>query len=177
MAHTHEEATVATDDTTLGFSAETVVAFLGTRVETLTYADDVTTTGLTLAATLAGDPLLLSATPIDGATSCPDPSLRIPVDFTFVTTDGAFDLAFEEQIVLSEGWAQDSLHVEVYTPIADNVGSFTYPTAGELSLPLNYLPTSSIGEVIAMNQGGDEDPGFECGIAAWGAPLQTGCNE
>ncbi len=53
--------------------------------------------------TLAGDPLLLSATPIDGPTSCPDPSLRIPVDFTFVTTDGAFDLAFEEQILLSEG--------------------------------------------------------------------------
>lgn len=172
---TYAETAVASDDTTVGSSADTVVAFAGTRNETLTYADGVTTTDLTIETVLQGDPLLVTATPVDGATSCPDPALRVPLGVRFQTADGAFDLVAEEDVVITAEWAGDSLYVDAGVPLADNAGSFTRAGASQLSIPLNYLASTSVGEVITVDGGGDEEAPSECGIAAWGAPLQTGC--
>lgn len=165
----------ASEVTDLGFSAADVLTFLaGPRSAELVYADG-STTALTLS--VESDGAGVSYTRREDAygegLDCVD-SLELGLVVNLSTADGAFAERLTTSLSLSEYASGVSLYPR--QDIEDVAGTFALERADRLSYVIFFSADATQGEIVAIAEPiGDEDPTEECGVAAWGAALATGC--
>mgnify|MGYP000337762718 CR=1 FL=1 len=161
------EQPVAPDDTSVGFSADEVLArFGGARQATLEYYAGGTTE-LTLELVRVGEPVHVTTSvpagvdPDDVLGPCGESTLRIPLELRFTSADGLF----AERIPAT--WAlqglSDAEQVNEYVAVADLEGGLQVE-ADELSFVIYLRAAEQSGFVIGVVDDPD-GPGSEFNLA------------
>jgi hypothetical protein len=94
---------VAPDDASLGFSAEDLYAIVvGAHTATFRYFHDPAEPGLTLVVDRSTAPVRLLTFAEPSGRVCRDPSLRFSAAVSLVTSDGAIDESWEQEVDLTQ---------------------------------------------------------------------------
>lgn len=171
---TSADAEVATDDTSLGFSADDVFVLVeGTRTAPFTWYHEGDETEIVFTATRTGAVQVRSWEPPAGNPdiSCASPALLLAADASFVTDDGAFAESWREEIELEQ------FHGFVTFLLERDVADFLSPvdTNGldSISIWNTINESADPAEMYGVVEGVDFDGDADRCLGRWNMPEDT----